>query len=282
MSILAESSLSLLKKWLRTELPLAAKDVEVQYLANAVHIMARNNPEDALKFYSSIADTSVIQESAIDSIFSKLAEKSVDRALTLAREKLEGEALDSALFSIMIEGEPNEKDFEIAKEIADKQVRNLALSELSYSEYLRDPSGAKSRLSQFSDSEIRALILTSPTNDDSLVQTIGRREPEFLLSLFERITLTNQSAQALDATVSLLAQDKPELAQKLIDSVPEGPLKIQLLGKKYGKIAASDSDAAMVAASRLSNINEKDEVYKSIGSTIGNQSLETALLRAKQ
>lgn len=277
MGVLAESRPDILKAWLTNDLTKASKGVQASWLDMGLRCLSRHDPASALEFWKTIGPNLLDNHESIAAIFGNYGKMSPSEALAAAEASFKGSDLDYARYEIAAGINDPVVSIEIANEISDPFSRGTiiagALSELMIS----DRPAALKKLAELDPKDLQAALQTGAENPDSLVKKLGKSDPDTLVGLLEKIVASSSTADIFKAAVGSLSADNPDKAMALVESMPDGKMKTEMLGSQFRTLALEDPLAALEQAARLGSGDSRHRAYESIGDTVGARGLEETL-----
>jgi hypothetical protein len=242
--------------------------------------MSQAHPDVAWRFFNSLQPGSVERGYHLQFIFETYGEESPDEALAVARENLSEDELAWALSSIAAGMDDDDEAFRLLDSLGDGIHPENAYTGRLGTLLTEDPKAAKQRLESLNDRMLQG-VMAYGHGHDSLVSRLGRDDPEFLMKLLERIPITGRTEDVYGQAVRGVAENRPELAEALIDSVPEGSLKMAMVKSQYEVALRQDAAGALQRAAGLVDESERSVALATVGEFAGKQGLEKTLAMAE-
>jgi hypothetical protein len=277
MSVLASERPDILKDWLIKDLRNADYGAEKRYLEFGLSYLAQNNPSEAVAVLLEIDKERMDYNVVIQDMFAKYGSESPTSALAAAEQSFEGKERDTAIYAIALGMNDHEAVIEMSEKIVSDDLRGTALM-IAFSELANeDLENAKQRLKELNDTDLQSIVANSAFRPDSVITSLAKDDPELLVGLLQRVSVSSYTQQSFEKAARMLGEQDPVLAQKLISSVPKGPLQLGMIGSQYERMARDDTAAAVRQAATLEDQDMKNEAYRRIGEVTGRLGVEETL-----
>jgi hypothetical protein len=281
-NILAKSDGKVLQDWLRDNLSRGSSAVRNECLTVSLAALSAEDASSALTFYSSNNWGSVSDTDIINAIFRRFGKQSPLAADAAAAGKLKGSELDLARYNISNGAGPADPvlGIEIARKIVDIDLRGKALSGRLSSWLESDRPNAIAQLKAFDSRDLQAILQTGVIKSDSLVNQLGKSDPDLLCSLLSKLVVSSANEDIFLTAIGNLSLDNPEKATALLESLPDGETKKRMISSQFEALARESSAVAIERASKLTSDGSKIEAYRSIGAAIGGRDLDAIMVIA--
>lgn len=267
--ILAKGSPQVLQNWLRDNLTKCNPEARADIFVTSIAAMGREDARSAFSFLSNINSGGVSNADVIDALFMRFGRQAPFEAEQAAAGKYTGSDLDRARYNISIGAVDPDKKFEIAGNIRDGSLRGDAMSGALLKWLDTSRPEAMAKISELTPKELQGVLQSQVFDSGSLVNKLGRLDPEFLCGLLNQLTFSKSSEAIFNAALDRLSQEAPEKAERLLASLPAGEAKNQMIGSRIAVLARQSASSAVESASKLMDPSARQAAYRSIGGEIG-------------
>lgn len=274
-----------LSGWLDTHYGELDKSAQVFCLnAALIGLSSNSRPDAALALYDKMDFPPSMKAEFVMSIFSYYGGQDGPAAEKAARERFSGMQLNHALATIA--SSLSVKDpaaaFDMASRLTDPTFKADSLDSSLRSWMNVDKAAAIAKLGSLDPKDLQTVLDTTIISTDSLITQLAKSDPKALGDLVGKIVATSANLPVLEAAVTALSKNHPDEAAALVDSIPEGPVKSQLVAKQISSLASTDPLSAVDQAAALKNGDARNKAYNSIARITGETSLEATLQAAER
>lgn len=281
--MLAAEYPDLLVRWMEDHSGELDKSAQVFCVDAALMSLSVNSrPETAIALYDKMEIPPQVKSEYIMSIFSYYGSHDGPAAEKAARERFQGRDLNFALATIA--SSLGRKDpaagFDMALRVPSPALKAGSL-ESSLRDWMNvDQTAAIAKLGTLEPNDLQAVLETTRENPDSLISQIAKANPQALGDLVGKMVATSANLPVFEAAVTALSNKHPDQAAALVDSIPEGPVKSQLVTRQISSLARTDTLSAIDQAAALQNKDARNQAYGNIAKITGETSLEATVQAA--
>ena len=208
-------------------------------------------------------------------IFDDLRDLSPEQAGQLAKEHFKGIPLMIAMNNIAQLAFAKDKllGIKMGREIPDQSSRDVFFAN-RFTEWLRaNPKEALLQLEKIEQKQLAGMIREDKGDfmdpEINLTNILAKLKPELLEKTLGTMAATSSNEPAFRQGVESLSREHPERALSLIETMPEGEMKVKLYGVHFDQQISLDFGAAMSTFSELPQGEVRSAAYQKVGSHLG-------------
>lgn len=281
---LASNHPEVLESWLTDNAPKCELSAQGSCLQSGLLALSLQNPERTADLAFKIPYNASLKGILLVSIFDSFSQREPERAYAkLSQMGLSGSDLDSALDIIV--GGALTKNPDLARSIVSKiqnaGSRSFAIGRIVGNDLENGRTeAARLQIEKTSNEEIRLLLSRNPSSPASFLKELAASAPELLATQLGRIVANQANRDVFEQSIRELALKRPELAEGIISSLPESPMKAGLVGSQFEVLAKADVAKSLEKAGTLSNPAQQGEAYQKVGSIAGLQGFDSVMTAA--
>jgi len=274
--IIAELDPAALQDWLKGPLQAGNRDTRSYFLAGGLSVLARKDLASAIDFLKSNEWKGMATSGMVNEMFLGFWSDDPAGAERIAAEKLTGEELDMARYNIAIGARDPRLMMEIALKLNDPRNKGYLLGSALSKLLDSDEAGTIALMKSLDGKDLQGALLatTGPGTPDSPVLKLARSNPAYLQEILGGMVITRTNSPLFIAAVESLAIDRPEDVGKLLVSIPDGPLKEDLLYVNIQTLAGDDPGRAAAEAAKMKEGANKEAAYRAIGYAVTPETLD--------